>query len=220
MSMIKHNQDGAVNALLLSLIIAIVAFIGALGFGFWAFAGMQDYKNNTDDKIAVAVAEAKRVEAANKDKQYAEAAKNPLTTYNGPDQYGSLNVQYPKTWSAYVDASGNGSYPLNGYFNPNVVPSVTDQDSTFALRVQVVNQAYSNVVRNYQSKQGITVTPYALPKLPKQVGVKIQGQIENDKKGTMVILPVRDKTLQIYTEADAFQNDFENIILPNFSFAP
>jgi Flp pilus assembly protein TadG len=219
--MIKHNQEGTVNSLLLPLILAVVFFIAALGFGGWAFSSRQDYKDNSDQKAAVAAASAKATEAENKDKQYAEEAKSPYKTYTGPEQYGTISLTYPKTWSGYVSTGSQSASPLNGYFNPNVVPSVTDQNSTFALRIEVVNSAYNDVLRNFNTQNGaVSISPYALPKVPKVVGAKATGQIENQKQGTMIVLPVRDKTLKIYTESTAFQSDFDNIILPNLTFVP
>lgn len=217
----KHNQDGAINVLLIPLILASLFLIGALAFGFWAFGERQDYKDNVDQKISAAVVVAKQQEGAVKDKQYAEAAKLPFKTYNGPEQYGSIALQYPKTWSAYVSVGdGRGGTALDGYFNPDVVPSVSEDTNTFALRVEVVSSSYSSVLRGFQNQKDVTITPYALPKLPKVIGVRISGQIEQDKKGSMVILPVRDKTLKVYTEADTYLSDFDNNILPNLSFAP
>lgn len=217
--MIKHNQDGSINVLLVPLILAVVFLFGTLGFGFWAFAGRQDYKNNVDAKIADAVVIAKKEEATRKDKQYAEAAKNPLRTYTGPEQYGSVSLQYPKTWSAYVSAGSRGE-PLDGYFNPDVVPSVNDENSAFALRLQVLEQSYNDAVSTYEGLEGVTITPYTLPKLPNIVGIKVQGQLEDEKQGIMIVLPVRDKTLQVFTQMEAFYGDFNNIILPNLTFSP
>lgn len=218
--MIKHNQDGAANVLLLPLILASVFFVSALGFGTWAFSSRQDYKNNTDQKIALAVTAAQASEGERKDRLFAEAVKSPYKTYNGPEQFGSLALQYPKTWSAYVDASGNGTEALDGFFNPEIVPSISDENSTFALRIKVIDQAYSDVLNGFDSQEGVTITPYALPKIPKVVGVKLSGQIEQEKQGVMVLLPVRDKTLQVYTQSKAFENDFNNIILANLTFSP
>jgi hypothetical protein len=217
----KHNQDGAINVLLVPLILASLFLIGALAFGFWAFGERQDYKDNVDAKISAAVVAAKQAEGKVKDKQYAEAAKLPFKTYNGPEQYGSIALQYPKTWSAYVSVGdGRGGTALDGYFNPEVVPSVSQSTNTFALRLEVLSNSYSDVLRSFQNKDDVTITPYALPKLPKVVGVRVDGQIEQDKKGSMIILPVRDKTLKVYTEADTYMSDFNNNILPNLSFAP
>jgi hypothetical protein len=38
--------------------------------------------------------------------------------------------------------------------------------------------------------------------------------------GTMVLLPMRDKTLEIWTEAPAYLADFNTYILPNITFSP
>jgi hypothetical protein len=36
----------------------------------------------------------------------------------------------------------------------------------------------------------------------------------------MVIIKVRDKTLEIYSESADYQDDFNNIVLASLSFAP
>jgi hypothetical protein len=56
--------------------------------------------------------------------------------------------------------------------------------------------------------------------VPKIVGDYVKGQIQSDKQGEMVLLPLRDQTLAIWTESTAFENDFNNIILKNFTFSP
>lgn len=225
--MINLNQAGAINGLAVSLVLVIVLLIGAIGFGAWAFAGRQDYKNNVEPKIAAAVKIAKQQEASLKDKQFAEAEKNPLKTYNGPQADGSIVLQYPKTWSGYVTGSSDGNDDsLEGYFYPGVVPNANDQSSAFALRFQVLNQPYSQVVESLASRQQSdsppTVTPYALPKVPQAVGVKVSGTLpdNSEKTGTMVILPLRGQTLQVWTDGNQFLGDFENIILPNLVFSP
>lgn len=222
MSSMKHmgEERGSV-ATVVTMVLLGVFLLGALGFGGWAFMSRQDYKNNVDAKIKTAVTANAKVVQAQDAADYAEAAKNPLKTYTGPEAYGSVSLQYPKTWSGYVvTASGQ---PLDAYFNPDVVPSVADQKSVFALRVQVMATSYSQTLAQYQSlqKQGkVTVTPFALPKVPGTVGVRVDGQITSTKQGSIVILPVRDKTLKLWIESNEFAADFNNIILPNASFSP
>jgi multidrug efflux pump subunit AcrA (membrane-fusion protein) len=221
--MIKHNQDGAVNGVLISLIMAVLLLIAALGFGGWAYSSRQDYKDHSDQKAAAAAETAKQAESIAKDKQFAEDSKNPLKTYNGPSAYGSLVVNYPKTWSGYVDDSGTGQAQVDGYFNPGVVPPLSGQTSVFALRVQVLNQQYSQVLQSFAGQQQagkLKVSAYALPKLPNVVGVRVTGQLNNNKNVDMVVLPLRAQTIQISTEGGQFGNDFNTYILPNFSFSP
>jgi len=225
--MIKHNQVGAVSGLRISLVLAVLLLLGALGFGAWAFNSRQDYKNHTDSKINTAVAAAKQQESAAKDVIFAEEAKQPLRSYSGPEAYGSLLVNFPKTWSAYVDDTGTGNLVVDGYFTPGVVPSVTNQNSVFALRVQVLSQSYVQALESFsgQQKDGkLTVSAYALPKLPKTVGVEVVGQLATQATGsatvTMVVLPLRSNTLEIWTEGSQYLADFNNNILPNFTFSP
>jgi len=228
--MIKHNQQGAVSGVAVSLVFTILLLIAAIVFGVWAFSSRQDYKDHTDAKINAAVTVAKQNEDKVKDAQFVQEEKNPLKTWSGPEAYGSLVMAYPKTWSGYVAvASGNSSSssPVDGYFYPGVVPSVSDQNSSFAVRVQINSQSYATIVQQLgqaDAQNPRTVTPYALPKLPKVVGVKVTGSLPSNsgsqKTGVMVVLPLRSQTLEIWTEGSQFTSDFNNIILPNFSFSP
>ena len=220
----KHNQNGGVNGLAISLIFVILLLIGAAGFGIWAFSGRQDYKNNSDAKVGQAVTVAKQQQTKADQAIFAQEAKQPLQAYQGPEAYGSLIVNYPKTWSAYVDASGQGGVLVNGYFAPGVVPSVNNPNSVFALQVQVLGQAYNQVVQTFNGQQQagkLAISAYALPKLPKVVGIEVTGQIvQQGPTTTMVVLPLRSETLEISTQGTQYLGDFNNNILPNFSFSP
>lgn len=211
----KLNQDG--SGLAIGLVAACVLLVGALAFGGWAFSARQDYKNNVDQKIAVAVANAKKSQQDTDAAKYAEEAKNPLKTYTGPEQFGSVSVAYPKTWSAYVKSNDSA---FNAYFHPDVVPGTDNQTNNFALQVQVLQQSYSSVLNSFNGQKDVTIRPYALPKVPKVVGVRVDGKIGANKTGAMIVLPLRGSTLEIFTQADQFKTDFDNIILPNFSFNP
>lgn len=220
--MSMKSEAGAINALLLPLLVSLMILVGLAVFGVWAFGSRQDYKDNVDAKIATAVATAKVAEDKVKDAQFAEESKNPLKTYTGPAAYGTVSIQYPKTWSGYViDTSGNDPF-LDGYFAPGVVPDTQGQDSVFALRVQVSGQSYSETLQQYQAVNdgSVSIQPYALPKVPNVVGAMVSGTIEENHHGTMVILPLRNTTLKIWTESDSYKSDFNNIILPNASFLP
>ena len=220
---LHSDERGELNILLIPVILLSLLFIGAAVFAVWAYGGRQDYKNNVSDKVATAVASnTKAIQAADATK-YAEAAKEPLKTYVGPEAYGSAHISFPKTWSAYVVTATNGTNPIDAYFAPDVVPSVTDLASSFALRVQMTSQSYTQVISQFAqqvAKKTATINPYSLPKVPSVVGVRVDGQISQTKQGSMIILPVRDKTLKIWTESNTFSNDFNNNILANLTFSP
>jgi hypothetical protein len=219
----KHlDQRGSVDSWLIAFVVAVVLAFGALGFGIWAFTGRQDYKNNVDEKISVAVTEAEQANTEKKDKEFAEKEKNPLRIYAGPATYGSVSISYPKTWSAYVDETAKTNIPLSGALNPGFVPGI-QSSLPVALRFTVTSNNYANVVRTFDSqvKAGkIKVTPYKAEKVQSVTGVRLDGEIVKDKQGSMIIVPLRDKTLQVSTESPQFIPDFNTIILPNLVFVP
>lgn len=223
----KHDQVGSTSVVL--CVVLSILFVAVSGFAFWAFSGRQDYKNNSDKKSAKAVSAAETAQAAKLKTQFDEEAKNPNKIYTGPAVAGSVTFGYPKTWSAYVDESGS-SQIINGYLHPNIVPGL-QTTTAFALRVEVSNSAYAEAVKQMDSfvKIGkVKAAAYLPPKMGKvagvQPGMRFDGAISNnqsgDLQGAMVVLPVRDKTLKIYTQSPTFLADFNNIILPSLTFSP
>jgi len=218
----RLDQRGAINAWLIAFIVTLLITLIALGFGLWAFSGRQEYKNKVDEKVAIAVADAETANSLKKDTEFAEKEKNPLRTYTGPATYGSLSISYPKTWSAYVDETAKSNLPLSGSLNPSFVPGL-QSNLPVALRFTVSSSNYSSVIKTFDSlvKAGkIKVTPYKSDKVPSVIGVRLDGEISIGKQGSMVIVPLRDKTLQVWTESPQFVPDFNTIILPNLVFVP
>lgn len=213
------NERGSLNILLIPLIFAVLFFFGAAGFGAWAYIERQDYKDHSDKKAAAAVAVAVEKTKSEKDNEFVEKEKEPLKPYVGPEALGSITFQYPKTWSTYVNQPANNT--LTVLSNPDTV--VGGQSSSYALRVEVVNQPYDTVAATFDNlvkTKKVTATAYALPKVPKTVGLRFDGAITTDRQGAIVILPLRDKTVKISTESTNYLKDFNGIILPNFTFSP
>lgn len=216
----KLNQQGSTGAIVI-IIVLVFILLGALGFGGWAYMNMQDYKNNVDKKIAAAVIVAQQKTSSAKDNEFSEKEKQPLRTYKGPDTYGGVQIKYPKSWSAYV-IQENGDEPLDAYFHPDVVPGVGSEPS-FALRIQVVSSSYSEVLEEYEnllSNGSVKISAYRAPKVKGTLGSRIDGEVATEKRGSMVILPLRDKTLKVWTESTQYVNDLNKNILPNLTFSP
>ena len=219
------NNKGGVSGLALSLagvgFIAVIAAIFAVVF----YSGEMNYKNNDQILINKAVSVATAKEAVIKDQQFTLQNENPFVSYTGPVQYGTINVSYPKTWSAYIDTTGS-SEPLEAYFNPNYVPAINGTGNIYALRVEISNNPYNQELSNYTSQQqsgNITISPYSLPKVPKVVGVMLKGHISVNNTtttGIKILLPVRTNTLEIWTDSMQYATLFENKILPGVSFQP
>ncbi len=212
---------------LITVIALSVLLVGAAAFAIWSFMSRQEYKNHSDKLSAEAVAKAEEAQKTKLEAEFVEREKAPYTTYTSPATAGSLSITYPKTWSAHVAEDAATSTDVNGYFHPGFVPKLDIRDFAFALRAEVLDQPYSQSLNSYESsiKAGsIQVAPISLPKVPNVVGVRMTGTISlsnNKASGVMVLLPLRDKTLKVWTESiSAFGMDFDTIIIPNLSFVP
>ncbi len=196
-------------------------FVAASVFAFWAFAERQDYKNNVDKKISDASVVAIQKAETAKDAEFVEKEKSPVRTYKGPATYGSLSFDYPKTWSVYV-AEGSSGTVLDLYAFPGVIPGITG-DQTFALRVEITSDTYDSVVEDFNSyvESGTLVASAFRPeKVANVLGLRLDGEIEQEVQGAMVLLPLRDRTIKIYTQIPEFVGDLEKIILPSLNFIP
>jgi hypothetical protein len=211
------------NVLLVPFILAVLFLLGAIGFAVWAYTGMQDYKLNVQPKIDQAVAIAEEKTKTEKDKEFVEKEKSPVRTYKAPQTAGSLVITYPKTWSAFVEESDKNNELVNGYFHPSYVPAV-DSETDFALRVEIVSESYDQVLKQFEGKVKsgkLKISAYKAPKMPAGlVGARVDGEINTGQQDSMVIFPLRDKTIKVSTESAQFLGDFNNIILANLTFQP
>src|SRR5690606_5175761 len=99
-------------------------------------------------------------------------------------------------------------------FHPNVVNS--DEKTAYALKITVENSRYEDVVEDYDKlvEDGVArATVYKLPKVKNVTGVRVSGAIEDNKQGSVVIMPLRGKTIKIATESQDFVNDFNKYVL-------
>ncbi len=219
----RIGHEGFVNGLALAMILVSLIAVGAIAFGAWAYTNEVKYKNNADGLIATAVQNEKNKESAIKTQQFKIASQNPYNTYYGPQIYGSVDISYPKTWSGYVDSSGNGGAEVEAYFQPGIVPAIENSANLFALRMEINSSSYSTNLSTYTSLQtsgSLTITPYKLPKMPSVVGVMVQGTLSNGKQGVLVMFPIRTSTLEIWTDSTQYVTLLKNNILPTVSFSP
>jgi hypothetical protein len=225
---VSYNSSSGRGRNILFTVVMVLLLVGSLVFGGWAFKNMQDYKNNSDKKSAVAVEVAKKAQATQLQAQFDEQNKSPNKAFHGSPTYGSVSFNYPKTWSAYVDTS-NTSEPINAYFHPGEVPG-TQSKTAYALRLELVSTDYAQVVQQFSSTittGKTTSTAYLPPKLTGlanvQPGTLFSGQVnqqDQTQRGTLLVIKVRDKTLEISTQSNDYLPDFSNTILPSLSFAP
>lgn len=218
---VPNHSGKRFNPLVVVTVALALLLIGALGFGVWAYGVAQDYRRNVNEKVNAQLAEAVSAAEAAKEAEFAEREKHPLKEYRGPAAFGSVVVKYPKTWSAFVTETSGGT-PVDGYFHPNFVPG-TASGTAFALRVEIISQEYAQVLQRFEAaaRRGeVSVTVLRLANVPNVTGARVHGQIERDRRGSVALFPLRDKTLRLTTQSEQFLRDFNDIILANLQFSP
>jgi hypothetical protein len=210
----KLNQKGSINPLVVALVFATVLMIVASILAVVNYTNFVDQRDNNQPKIEAAVEEAEAAQKAELDAEFAEKAKQPNDTYLGPSEYGSVKMTYPKTWSVYVDKGSNG---LDFYAHPAFVPA---NDVNYALRMEVISKEFSNEIKSYDSQVKKGDLKASSVKVSGISGTRLDGFLERDQEGSMVIFPLRDKTLKVWTENKEFRGDFNNIVLKKLSFIP
>lgn len=207
----RQNEHGSVNGWMIATIGLIVLFLAAVAFGVWVYLNYQDQKTDVDSRVASAVAAAKKVQADSDEAKFIERDKQPNRQFVGPDDYGRLTFDYPKTWSAYVakDTSTGGNF--EAYLNPVSVPPISSA-TRVALRVTIENRDFDTVLKNYESlvKHGDLKSSAVMADGTN--GTRLDGNFTKDIRGSAVIYKIRDKTVTIRTDADTFKPDFENLI--------
>jgi len=202
------NKDK--KQLIVKIILISVAVI-SLAFAGWSFVNYLSQKNNVDTKIEAAVTEAKKVQVDTDETKFAEREKEPNREFIGPDDYGQVTFNYPKTWSMYVakDASNGGSY--EAYLNPIVVP-VVSATQQYALRVTILQSDYDTVISGYSAlvKKGDLVSSSIT--VNGNSGIRLDGSFSKDIRGSGVVFKIRDKTLVVRTDANTFKTDFDSLV--------
>ena len=196
------------------MIIAIITIVTTVGLGaafVWSMLQYIDQRDNVTSKVTSAVAEAVKEQADKDAAAFLEKEKQPNRLFVGPDDYGRVSFNYPKTWSAYVerDAIDGGNYVA--YLNPVLVPRISNQQQV-ALRVLIEEKDYDKVLDSYSTlvKKGDLKT--SAVKADDQNGTRIDGQFTKDVRGSAVIFKIRDKTVTIRTDAEVFRGDFDALV--------
>lgn len=213
-----HSEQGSANPLLVaSVILGGLAAVFAGGL-IWIYGSYLDARDNVDKKVAVAVTQAKKEQSAEEAKKYEELRKQPYDQLQGPSDLGAVTLNYPNTWSVYVAKSGKeGQY--EAYLHPGTVPAVV-QSQAYATRVLVTRQGYEAAVSTYRDavnkgtlrSTSVTVNGFT--------GVRFDGSFNEHRKGSVVLFKVRDKTLTLATDSEAFLGDFNDVVLKSIDFNP
>lgn len=207
----RRSEAGAISGATIAIIGLSVALLAAGWFGVWSFINYNDQKTDVDARVALAVAEAKK-EQSEADEAKFEKERNALTRqFVGPEDYGRLSFNYPKSWSVFVenDASKGGVY--KAYLHRDVVPAISDSQQ-YMLRVVIEEKGYDAVISQYESRVKRGDLKSSTASFNGHTGTRLDGNFTKNIRGAAVIFKVRDKTVTLYTDADQYKPDFEAIV--------
>jgi len=208
----RKNESGAVSGSLIGLVLLGIALVACVGLAIWLFIQYSDQKGNVDARVDAAVAEAVRNTQEEEQEKFLEREKEPNRQFVGPDDYGRLTFDYPKTWSAYLKGDGTGKGNYEAYLHPLTVPSVDAGESRFALRVVIENDAYDEIIAEYSGAVEEGELKSSTVSASGHRGTRLDGTFTKDIRGSAVFFKLRDKTVSLFTDANTFKPDFDKII--------
>lgn len=211
----KLNQTGILNPLLIPLIIAGIVLIVASVMAVVYYGKFVDQRDNNQPRIESAVKDAEEEQRKELEEDFADREKLPTKSYTSPTELGSVKLTFPKTWSGYVDINGNAG--IDYYGHPNYIPS---KNVNYALRMSVINKAFADEMRIYEPQLKKGELKASSVQVSGVKGSRLDGFLKKDQEGSLVIFPLRDKTLKVWTENVEFRGDFDKIVLPGLTFVP
>lgn len=230
MKIARTSEAGGIDAKVIFIVVLSILFLAAGSAAIWAYMNYIDAKENVDSKVEAAKAEAVRIQQEKDLSDFIAREKEPLRTFAGPDDYGHLTFDYPKTWSVYqaLEPSKSGA-TFAAYLSPLVVPPVPNNAlndlvastkatpsmsavSKFAVRLKIESKLYEDSLKNYESllKTGqIKSSAFTNDEI---TGTLYEGRFNNDISGVALVIKMRDRTLTLRTDADVFKEDFTKLI--------
>lgn len=196
-----------------TIALVVVSLIAVLfvGLFIWKYLEWDSVKTDVDGQIDAAVALAISENTTKLENEFLEREKYPYKTFSGPADYGSLNFEFPKTWNTYIaqDAANGGNF--EAYLNPGEVQPVSAQTIN-ALRVQILDQAFENVARNYENLTNSGQLSVTTRPVGSAVANVYTGTLPNNIRGIATIFKVRDKTILIQTDAELFAEEYYKLL--------
>lgn len=212
---IKLDQNGSLNPLTIPVILLVFVLIGAGYASITYYSKFVEQRDENKPIIAAAVKQATEAQKKDLTDEFSEREKVPTKQYVSPSEFGTVKLVFPKTWSGYVDIQSKDKMEYLGH--PNFVPS---KNVNYALKMEIVPEAFATEIIQYDEyvkKGDLRATAV---QASGATGTRLDGLLEPNREGSMVIFPLRDKTLKISTESKEFEDDFNNIVLQRLTFVP
>lgn len=191
------------------LVLVIIGLAAVAGIYFSRYTVLQ---REYDSQLAQEVEEARAEQKQQDEAEFTERQKEPFRSYTAPPILGDIVISFPKNWSLHVIEAEASSTALDLTMHPEAIKENRNVQAPYALRVTLERELYSEVLGSYSSAvTGETLNAQAI-EISGITGTRLNGEIRNGVEGALVLLPLRDKTLSIWTESDRFISDFNKII--------
>lgn len=210
--MSKTFQKGSKIGWMIAAICGISLFLVASALGVWIWMQYIEKKTDVDGQISLAVAEAVKKQSEEDEAKFQEAYKNPKIEFASPSEYGRVSFMYPKTWSVFIERDGSDRGDYKAYLHPVSVPPISKKDSRYALRLEIVNRNFDDVLRQYDPQLKKGELKSSTPEYNGRVTTRLDGAFSKELRGAVVLMRVRDKTIRLSTDADTFKPDFEALL--------
>lgn len=210
-----ERTEGKLKFAAIGMGVVLVVVVIAL---FWALAQYQGARNDIDAELEAAREVARTEQKAESEAACKELMNSPFSLITGPSEYGSLKVQYPKTWSVFIQeaAARGGDYRV--FFHPKVIRPIRDEER-FALRLIIYDdrnryEGFENEYRGLVEDRKLTVSDWSKTTTDgyNATGLRFDGQFNDELKGSVLIFRIRDKTVWLRTDSQEFLGEFNEII--------
>lgn len=195
----------------IAIILLALLLVGALLLSVYFYNEYKAAKADVEGQVADAIVAREKAITDALQEKFAEQEKRPYVKITGPEDYGYLSIDYPKTWSAYVakDASKGGDY--EAYLNPSPVNPVAE--NPHALRITIKSESFENANNRYKSLVTAGKLTSSVINLASTTANRYEGDLPNNYKGIVVLFKIRDKTVTLQTDSsDVYGKDFEQIL--------
>lgn len=197
------------------MILAGLLLISTIALGLLSINYANKYteaKTDVDGQKAAAAAAAKEEQKVVDQKEHEEMDKQPYRTYQAPAVLGAIQAEFPKNWNVYAKEEEKSDIQLDVYMYPGVVRDENSTTEPYSFRIRMQQKLYPEAMLPYQKRvekgqlkaQTVTVSGIS--------GTRFDGAITDERTGAIILLPVRDKTLFIWTESPTYMTDYDQIV--------
>jgi hypothetical protein len=194
------------------LVLLIVLFIGAAGFGYVAITASAKAQKATTSLEAAkskAASDARALQKTEDDKQNTLANSLPYRNYTAPTAFGGFTINFPKNWSSSVDEELSSQTQVILTLNPNFIKRVNNTDDLVAAKIELIQKPVDQFIKQYITTKGIN---QSATKVAGISGTQLTGGFTDKRTTRIVAVPVRDKTLVFINENSAYASTFDTIL--------